>query len=103
MTADFAGFLRCSAGIHSRASISARPVPSRTYDRYTVLIPLATLPTQPRYCLLTPAVCLPYVEPGVVADQHPGRIAEHHGDIAAQVIGDPARCPACSFHPGREA
>jgi hypothetical protein len=49
-----------AAGIHSRASISACLVPSRAYARYTVLMPLATLPTHPRYCLFTPACrCLP--------------------------------------------
>jgi hypothetical protein len=41
------------------APTSACPVCSRTYARCTVLIPLATLPTQPRYCRLTPAVRLP--------------------------------------------
>jgi hypothetical protein len=48
-----------AAGIHSRAPASACPAPSRTYDRCTVLIPLASLPAQPRYCLLTPAVRVP--------------------------------------------
>ena len=50
MTTDVTGSQICRAAIHSRAPISACPVPSRTYDRCTVLLPLATLPTQPRYC-----------------------------------------------------
>ncbi len=59
MTADLAGSPIWAAGIHSRAPTSACPVPSRTYARCTVLIPLATLPTQPRYCRFTPAVRAP--------------------------------------------
>ena len=43
------GIANVGGRIDSRAPISACPVPSRTYDRCTVLIPLATLPTQPRY------------------------------------------------------
>jgi hypothetical protein len=59
ITADVTGSPIWAAGIHSRAPISACPAPSRTYARWTVLMPLATLPTQPRYCRLTPAVRVP--------------------------------------------
>ncbi len=48
MTSDFTGSSMCSAGIHCRAPISAWPVRSRTYDRCTAVIPLATLPAHPR-------------------------------------------------------
>ena len=47
------------AGIHCRAPISACPVPSRTNDTCTVLIPFATRPAQPMYCRFTPAVARP--------------------------------------------
>ena len=40
MTRDLTG----SCGIHCRTSLGAFPVPARTYDRWTVLIPFATLP-----------------------------------------------------------
>ena len=40
MTRDLTGSSMCSCGIHCRASISACPVLARTYDRWTVLIPL---------------------------------------------------------------
>ena len=66
MTADVTRSPMCSAGIHCRAPTSACPVPSRTYARCTVLIPLATLPTQPRYWRLTPAVRVPYAGPAVM-------------------------------------
>jgi hypothetical protein len=59
IAADVTGSPMWAAGIHSRAPISACPVPSRAYVRCTVLIPLATLPTHPRYCLFTPAVQVP--------------------------------------------
>jgi hypothetical protein len=59
MTRDFTGSWICSAGIHWRAPISACPAFSRTYDRWTVLIPLATRPAHPRYWRLTPAVASP--------------------------------------------
>ena len=39
--------------------MSAGPAYSRTYARCTVLIPLATLPAQPRYWRCTPAVAVP--------------------------------------------
>src|SRR5580704_124380 len=44
MTRDLTGSSMCSCGIHCQASIGACPVPARTYDRWTVLIPFATLP-----------------------------------------------------------
>ena len=59
MSRDFTGSSRCSRGIHWRAPISACPVLSRTQDRWTVLIPLATRPAHPRYWRLTPAVASP--------------------------------------------
>ena len=59
MARDFTGSSRCSRGIHCRAPISACPAFSRTYDRCTVLIPLATFPAHPRYWRLTPAVASP--------------------------------------------
>ena len=59
MSRDFTGSSICSRGIHCRAPISACPVFSRTYDRCTVLIPLATRPAHPRYCRFTPAVASP--------------------------------------------
>jgi hypothetical protein len=59
MAADVTRSSMCLAGIHSRAPISACPVPSRAYVRCTVLMPLATLPTQPMYCLFMPAVRVP--------------------------------------------
>ena len=49
MSRDFTGSAMCSRGIHCRAPISACPALSRTYDRWTVLIPFATLPAHPRY------------------------------------------------------
>src|SRR5712692_1578791 len=59
VTSDRTGSLTCSRGIHCRAPISACPVFSRTYARCTTLIPFATRPAHPRYCLLTPAVAVP--------------------------------------------
>src|ERR1035437_4613646 len=56
---DFTGSWMCSAGIHWRAPISACPVFSRTYDRWTVLMPFATWPAHPMYWRLTPAVASP--------------------------------------------
>ena len=47
------------AGTHCRAPASAWPVFSRTYDRWTVLMPFATRPAHPMYCRLTPAVADP--------------------------------------------
>ena len=55
----FHGIIDVLAGTHSRAPISACPACSRTYARCTVLIPLASLPAQPRYWRLTPAVRVP--------------------------------------------
>ena len=73
VTRDVTGSLMCSRGIHCRAPISACPVPSRTYARCTVLMPLATRPAHPRYCLLTPAVASALLLlPGLV--QRPDRI-----------------------------
>ena len=59
MSRDFTGSSMCSRGIHCRAPISACPAFSRTYDRCTVLMPLATRPAHPRYWRLTPAVASP--------------------------------------------
>jgi len=59
VTSDVTGSVTCSRGIHCRAPISACPTPCRTYDRCTVLIPLATRPAHPMYCLFTPAVAAP--------------------------------------------
>ncbi len=59
MSRDLTGSAMCSAGIHCRAPISACPAASRTYDRCTVLIPLATFPAHPRYWRLSPAVASP--------------------------------------------
>jgi hypothetical protein len=59
MTRDRPGSPICSRGIHCRAPISACPVLSRTQDRCTVVIPLATFPAHPRYWRLTPAVAAP--------------------------------------------
>jgi hypothetical protein len=59
VTSDVTGSLICSAGIHWRAPISACPVASRTYDRCTVLMPLAIRPAHPMYCRFTPAVAVP--------------------------------------------
>src|ERR1039457_4562334 len=46
-------------GIHCREPISACPACSRTYARWTGLIPFATRPAQPRYWRWTPAVAVP--------------------------------------------
>ena len=59
VTRDVTGSATCPRGIHCAAPISACPVPCRTYDRYTVLMPLATRPAQPMYCRLTPAPSAP--------------------------------------------
>jgi hypothetical protein len=59
MARDFTGSSMCSAGIHWRAPMSACPVRSRTKDRCTVLIPLATRPAHPMYWRFTPAVASP--------------------------------------------
>jgi hypothetical protein len=48
MISDFTGSAMCPAGIHGRAVISACPVPSRTSDKNTVVIPFATLAAHPR-------------------------------------------------------
>jgi hypothetical protein len=67
---------RCGrAGIHSRAPISACPVPSRAYVRCTVLMPLATLPTQ-------------RAVPRTLGDRPPipsAQVAHHRGGVLARL------------------
>jgi hypothetical protein len=77
MSSDFTGSSICSAGIHWRAPISACPVPSRTCAKCTVVIPLATLPTHPRYCRFTPAVaqpCLTWLVSSIAPTRRPRRL-----------------------------
>ena len=111
MTRDFTGSSMCSRGIHCRAPISACPVPSRTYDRCTVLIPLATRPAHPRYWRLTPAVASPAfscpvssIAPITIPPRRPRRAAAsspadrepahhaHRGEgVPARVVQQPLR------------
>jgi hypothetical protein len=93
MTADFAGSLRCPAGIHSRAPISACPVPSGTYARCTVLISLATVPAQPRYCRCTPGGAACGLELAGFVDRADGQAAPPPGPAGGLIqpgYGEPA-------------
>src|SRR5215469_14453701 len=96
MTSDRAGSATCSAGIHCRAPISACPVPSRTYDRCTVVMPLATLPTHPRYCRLTPAVappCLAWLVSSIAPTRSPRRRPPRRAASSRPATANPRTTP----------
>jgi hypothetical protein len=96
MAWDLAGSLICSAGIHSRAPTNACPACSRTYARCTMLIPLATLPTQPRYCRLTPAVrppCLTWPVSSIAPTASPRPPTGLAGGVIQPGHGEPAHHP----------
>src|SRR5215471_3876444 len=96
MTSDRAGSATCSAGIHCRAPISACPVPSRTYARCTVVMPLATLPTHPRYCRLTPAVappCLAWLVSSITPTRSPRRRPPRRAASSRPATANPRTTP----------